>query len=132
MRLFFVIRGFFRNLYYQIIIDMFIPEEKGQKLTITDNGIELSKNEFYSRWMKPGYNRLKHQGKKVEFPDGVDLQRYAYGRNGVGRHGMLCFNNEYEVTTKKYGVESRFAITTKNEEDPFLINREKMSVEVKR
>lgn len=105
-------------------VDIFIPEEKGQKLTITDNGIGLTKDEFYSRWMKLGYNRLKHQGKKVEFPNGVDLQRYAYGRNGVGRHGMLCFNDEYEVITNKEGVESRFTITTKSEREPFLIKKE--------
>lgn len=59
-------------------VEIFIPEERGQKLTITDNGIGLTKEEFYSRWMKLGYNRIKHQGKKVEFPDGVELQRYAY------------------------------------------------------
>jgi hypothetical protein len=105
-------------------VDIFIPDEKGQKLTITDNGIGLTKDEFYSRWMKLGYNRLKHQGKKVEFPNGVDLQRYAYGRNGVGRHGMLCFNDEYEVITNKDGVESRFTITTKSEKEPFLIKKE--------
>lgn len=105
-------------------VDIFIPEEKGEKLTITDNGIGLTKDEFYSRWMKLGYNRLKHQGKKVEFPNGVDLQRYAYGRNGVGRHGMLCFNDEYEVITNKEGVESRFTITTKSEKEPFLIKKE--------
>lgn len=105
-------------------VDIFIPDEKGQKLTITDNGIGLTKEEFYSRWMKLGYNRLKHQGKKVEFPNGVDLQRYAYGRNGVGRHGLLCFNDEYEVITKKNGLESRFTITTKSEKEPFLIKKE--------
>ena len=105
-------------------VDIFIPDEKGQKLTITDNGIGLTKDEFYSRWMKLGYNRLKHQGKKVEFPNGVDLQRCAYGRNGVGRHGMLCFNNEYEVITNKGGTESRFTISTKSENEPFLIQKE--------
>ena len=108
-------------------VDIFIPEEKGQKLTIEDNGIGLTKEEFYSRWMKLGYNRLKHQGKKVEFPKGVDLQRYAYGRNGVGRHGMLCFNNEYEVIAKKNGIESKFTITTKSENEPFLIKSQKFN-----
>lgn len=105
-------------------VDIFIPDEKGQKLTITDNGIGLTKDEFYSRWMKLGYNRLKHQGKKVEFPNGVDLQRCAYGRNGIGRHGMLCFNSEYDVITKKNGIESHFTISTKSEKEPFLIQKE--------
>jgi len=106
-------------------VEIFIPEQVGQKLSIEDNGIGLTKSEFYSRWMKLGYNRLKHQGKKVEFPKGVALQRYAYGRNGVGRHGMLCFNDEYNVTTSKEGEQSLFVITTKSEDQPFVIAEEK-------
>jgi len=109
------------------LVDIFIPDEKGQKLTICDNGIGLTKEEFHARWMKLGYNRLKHQGKKVEFPSGIELQRIAYGRNGVGRHGLLCFNNEYEVITNKSGIESRFIITTKSENEPFLIKKESTS-----
>lgn len=105
-------------------VDIFIPDEYGEKLTITDNGTGLSKEEFLSRWMKLGYNRLRHQGKKVEFPAGVDLQRNAYGRNGVGRHGMLCFNNEYEVITSKEGKCSKFIVTTNSEKEPFLIKKQ--------
>lgn len=106
------------------IVDIFIPEKKGQNLIIEDNGVGLSKDEFYSRWMKLGYNRLKHQGKKVLFPKGVDQQRYAYGRNGVGRHGMLCFNNEYKVVTNNSGKKSEFTITTKSEKEPFIIKEQ--------
>jgi len=106
------------------IVDIFIPEEKGQNLIIEDNGVGLSKDEFYSRWMKLGYNRLKHQGKKVLFPKGVEQQRYAYGRNGVGRHGMLCFNNEYKVITNNSGKKSEFTITTKSEKEPFIIKEQ--------
>lgn len=107
------------------IVDIFIPEEKGQDLIIEDNGVGLSKDEFYSRWMKLGYNRLKYQGKRVTFPKGVEQQRYAYGRNGVGRHGMLCFNNEYIVETKNNGQKSEFVITTKSEKEPFVIKQQK-------
>lgn len=103
------------------IVDIFIPDKIGGNLTIQDNGTGLSKQEFYSRWMKLGYNRIKHQGKKVKFPSGVELQRNAYGRNGVGRHGMLCFNNIYEVITNNKGKESHFVITTKSENEPFII-----------
>lgn len=106
------------------MVDIFIPEEKGQNLIIEDNGVGLTKEEFYNRWMKLGYNRIKHQGKKVTFPKGIDLQRYAYGRNGVGRHGLLCFNEIYEVVTNKEGKESHFVITTKSEREPFIIKSE--------
>lgn len=106
------------------IVDIFIPQEKGQNLIIKDNGVGLSKEEFYSRWMKLGYNRLKYQGKKVLFPKGVEQQRYAYGRNGVGRHGMLCFNNEYKVITNNSGKKSEFTITTKSEKEPFIIKEQ--------
>jgi hypothetical protein len=105
-------------------VDIFIPDEKGQKLTIEDNGSGLSKEEFHNRWMKLSYNRLKHQGKMVEFPKGVDLKRYAYGRNGVGRHGLLCFNDEYQVITNKKGTESTFTLTTRSEKQPFIIKSE--------
>ncbi len=106
------------------IVDIYIPDELGKDLIIEDNGIGLTKEEFYSRWMKLGYNRLKHQGRKVTFPTNVDLQRYAYGRNGVGRHGMLCFNNEYRVITSSNGKKSKFTITTKSEKEPFIIKAE--------
>ncbi|MES2064639.1 MAG: ATP-binding protein [Bacteroidota bacterium] len=105
-------------------VKIFIPEEKGLKLTIEDNGAGLTKEEFYNRWMKLSYNRLKHQGKMVEFPNGVKLKRYAYGRNGIGRHGLLCFNSEYTVITNKNGVQSTFVLTTKSEEQPFIIKSE--------
>jgi len=105
-------------------VNIFIPNEKGQKLTIADNGSGLTKKEFYSRWMKLSYNRLKHQGKLVEFPIGTKLKRYAYGRNGIGRHGLLCFNSEYKVITNKEGIESTFILTTKSEEQPFIIKSE--------
>ncbi len=105
-------------------VDIFIPDDKGQKLTITDNGSGLTKDEFYNRWMKLSYNRLRHQGKMVEFPEGIDLKRYAYGRNGVGRHGLLCFNSEYTVITNKNGLESTFTLTTNSEKQPFIIKSE--------
>ena len=106
------------------MVDIFIPEKKGENLIIEDNGTGLTKSEFYKRWMKLGYNRLKHQGKKVKFPKGVELQRFAYGRNGVGRHGMLCFNDEYKVITNSGGKESTFIITTKSEKEPFIIKEQ--------
>jgi hypothetical protein len=104
-------------------VDILIPEKIGDKLTIEDNGVGLTKEEFYTRWMTLGYNRLKHQSKNVEFPDeNSHLKRIAYGRNGIGRHGMLCFNNEYSVISEKNGRCSKFLVTTRSEKEPFLIS----------
>ena len=109
-------------------VKIFIPNEKGQILTVEDNGIGMSQNEFYSRWMKLGYNRIKHQSKKVIFPKGVKETRFAYGRNGVGRHGLLCFNDsEYNITTKKEGNSKMFTvtITTQVKGQPIAITKKK-------
>lgn len=99
-----------------------IPENRGESLIIEDNGTGISSEEFQNRWMKLGYNRLKHQGKNVIFPPKVNGKRFAYGRNGVGRHGLLCFNNEYTVTTYKGNEKSIFKISTSSAEQPFVIN----------
>lgn len=105
-------------------VEIFIPEKYGEPLTIKDNGTGLTPEEFKTRWMKLGYNRIKNQGKKVVFPNGVDFKRYAYGRNGVGRHGLLCFNDEYSVITSKNAIQSTFQITTQSEKEPFVIKKE--------
>ncbi|ACU59584.1 ATP-binding protein [Chitinophaga pinensis] len=107
-------------------VDIFIPEHSGDYLTVADNGTGLTPEDFEHRWMKLGYNRLKHQGKNVIFPPGVDGNRLAYGRNGVGRHGLLCFNNEYTVITNAGGNKSTFTVTTESEEQPFVIKDKKV------
>ncbi|MFD2871970.1 ATP-binding protein [Mucilaginibacter ximonensis] len=108
-------------------VEIFIPEDFHQKLVVSDNGTGLSKDQFEQRWMKLGYNRLKHQGKNVLFPPGVTGKRLAYGRNGVGRHGLLCFGNEYTVITNHDGKASKFVVTTLNEEQPFVIKEASFS-----
>lgn len=103
------------------IVDIFIPEDYDQKLIVEDNGTGLTEKQFKERWMKLGYNRIKHQGKNVIFPPNVDGKRLAYGRNGVGRHGLLCFDKEYTVITNAEGIKSTFVITTQDETHPFVI-----------
>lgn len=108
-------------------VDIFIPENYGEKLVVEDNGIGLTKEQFHNRWMKLGYNRLKHQGKNVIFPPGANGKRLAYGRNGVGRHGLLCFNKEYTVITSSSNQQSTFVITTLSESQPFVIKQEQFA-----
>jgi hypothetical protein len=101
-------------------VKIIIPDKHGEKLIIEDNGIGLTSDEFQNRWMKLRYDRIKNQGKRVVFPKGVEGSRFAYGRNGVGRHGLLCFNDEYFVSTNKKGKNISCKITTKKDNEPFV------------
>lgn len=105
-------------------VEITIPPAKGDKLIIEDNGIGFTEEEFKNRWMKLGYNRLKHQGDKVLFPEGKDRSRLAYGRNGIGRHGLLCFNDHYIVTSFKNGQKVSFEISTQDYLQPLVITKE--------
>lgn len=99
-----------------------IPDEYGELLSVEDDGIGMTYQQFTDRWMKLAYNRLKHQGTDVEFPDGVKAtKRRAYGRNGIGRHGLLCFSHLYEVETWRDGIGNKFNISISSNEQPFKI-----------
>jgi hypothetical protein len=94
-------------------IDIAIPSEQGEQIIIKDNGSGMTEDEFKDRWMVFAYNRVAHQGEYIEYPsEKGKIKRLAYGRNGVGRHAMLCFDNEYTVITCKDGVCSEFDLTT--------------------
>ncbi len=75
------------------------------KFLIADNGIGMTKNELFYRWGKLNYNRLEEQGgKEVVFPKhSRHSTRHVFGRNGVGRHAMFCFADNYDLQTKKDG-----------------------------
>ena len=106
-------------------VKVILPAEIGGTLTIEDNGHGMTSDQFKRRWMTLGYDRLKHQGVNVEFPKGRSGRpRKAYGRNGVGRHGMLCFGDEYEVETWRAGVLSTFTVGTGAGASPFVLRRE--------
>ena len=72
--------------------------------------------------MTLGYNRPLHQGIVAEFPpERKDSRRPAYGRNGIGRHGLLCFASEYQVETQRESNGARFVITTSSGRNPFIL-----------
>ena len=103
-------------------VQIALPEEIGEFLRIEDDGTGMSASDFRRKWMTLGYDRVRNQGKFAEFPPGREgSNRPAYGRNGVGRHGMLCFASEYEVQTRKDGIESNFMVETSSGKDPFRI-----------
>lgn len=108
------------------VVDLTIPMAKQGMLVVTDDGHGMSSAQFKGRWMTLGYNRVKHQGTNVEFPpEQKDLKRRAYGRNGVGRHGLLCFADRYEVFTARDGIACEFVVSTHSQETPFVIESER-------
>jgi hypothetical protein len=84
-------------------VDIDIPANLGEVITVADDGVGLSPNLFRERWMRLGYKRVERQGQYAEFPpERSTWRRRAYGRNGAGRHGMLCFAPSYKVLSKRY------------------------------
>lgn len=85
-------------------IDILWPTEKGEKFSVTDNGIGMTKTEFEKRWKTLCYDRVADQGTAVVFPKGVKgIKRTAFGRSGKGRHAPFCFADSYEIVTTKDG-----------------------------
>ena len=98
-----------------------IPEETGHLLYIEDDGIGMSESEFQHHWMTLRYNRLKEQGRNVKLPSGEKSNRLAFGRSGVGRHGLFCFGNEYKVITEKDGKKLTLKIKPNVGSQPFAV-----------
>ena len=106
-------------------VNLILPEEIGGPLTVTDNGHGMTPTQFKKRWMTLRYDRLKHQGPNVErLPGQAARPRRAYGRNGVGRHGLLCFADTYEVQTWRDGVLATFVVGTGSGPSPFVLHSE--------
>lgn len=106
-------------------VDITIPTEKQNALVVADDGHGMSSAQFKGRWMKLAYDRVKHQSSNVEFPpERGDMKRRAYGRNGVGRHGLLCFADRYEVETWREGKGTQFVVSTHSQQTPFVIESE--------
>ena len=103
-------------------VDITIPFEEHEEIIVEDDGTGMTDEEFRSRWMTLNYDRQKRQGKEVVFPAGVESsKRIAYGRNGVGRHGMLCFSDSYTVETWKDGKCNIYDISISQGDAPFKI-----------
>ena len=108
-----------------LTVDITVPMAKGNTLVVADDGHGMSSAQFKGRWMVLGYDRIKHQGNNVEFPtDRKDLNRRAYGRNGVGRHALLCFADRYEVETYRQDKGTRFVVSTHSQQTPFIVESE--------
>lgn len=106
-------------------VDITVPNVRNTVMVVEDDGHGMSSSQFKGRWMVLGYDRIKHQGEQVEFPPGrAEWRRKSYGRNGVGRHGLLCFANQYAVETWRGGQGASFEIGTHSNVTPFKITKE--------
>jgi histidine kinase/DNA gyrase B/HSP90-like ATPase len=102
------------------IVNIEWPDKAGGTLSIEDNGTGMTKSEFGQRWMQLNYNRHNHQGDIVEFPKGKKKnKRIAFGKNGIGRHGMFCFGDDYHIETKKDGTLLKYRITVTTGKRPY-------------
>jgi hypothetical protein len=101
-----------------------IPDAIGGIVAVEDDGVGLNEELFLSRWMRLGYQRVQHQGVWAEFPrDRSAVKRKAYGRNGQGRHALLCFANQYCVDTLRDSETQayRFTVQPSSDESPFIL-----------
>lgn len=109
-------------------VELVLPSEIDGLLTIFDDGHGMTPDQFKRRWMTLRYDRGKHQGPNVEFPEHRHARpRKAYGRNGVGRHGLLCFADEYKVETWRDGTLATFVVGTESGPSPFVLRSETLS-----
>jgi Histidine kinase-, DNA gyrase B-, and HSP90-like ATPase len=109
-------------------VEIHIPEQSGEEIFVSDDGSGMTADQFIKRWMTLGYNRVKHQGLSAEFPPGrSEWWRPAYGRNGVGRHGLLCFADSYLVETHRDGFCNHFSIETTSGKNPFIMRSHRTS-----
>lgn len=104
-------------------VDITIPDKQGEPIVIEDNGSGMTNEEFRSRWMVFAYNRVNHQGEYIEFvaPDMTRIRRVAYGRNGVGRHSLVCFDDHYSIETWKDGFVNKYKIAVCGGDSAFSI-----------
>lgn len=109
-------------------VEIFIPDRIDDYLTIWDNGIGMSSVDFKNHWMKMRYNRLVEQGKNVVFPDLRKRNRIAFGKNGIGRHGLLCFGPEYRVITSNGKEKHTFTVTSKIKGQPLAVVNDEMEL----
>jgi len=98
-----------------------IPDSRSETMIVEDDGCGLDEDRFQQRWMKLGYDRLKLQGPEAEFPpERAGQRRRAYGRNGQGRRGLLCFVDAYGVETWRDGRAFQFRVSASQEQNPFI------------
>ncbi len=111
-------------------VDITIPQKQGQQIIIEDNGSGMTDQEFRNRWMVIAYNRVDHQGEYIDFlaSDNTKIRRLAYGRNGVGRHALVCFDEHYIIETWKDGILNTYEIMVSGGNSAFSIEKHTQTI----
>ena len=104
-------------------VRIIVPSENEGLLSVEDNGSGLTKHQFAARWLKLRYDRRKHQGIFVETPDDNKMikKRLAFGRNGIGRHAGLCFNDSYKVETWRDNISNKYELELTSGPQPIKV-----------
>jgi hypothetical protein len=98
------------------------PAKSGERFAVEDNGLGMTEAQFLGRWNQLNYDRQVEQGTTVVFPKaGKRRHRKAFGRNGIGRHAMFCFNDEYTVDTRAEGRRTLASIRRSYGAAPYRI-----------
>jgi hypothetical protein len=109
-------------------VEIVVPDSVGGTMVVEDDGVGMTEQHFRERWMMLRYNRLAHQGPNVSFPpERKGLKRKAFGRNGVGRHGLLCFGDEYQVETWRDGNCNNFHVSVASGGQPLNVTSKETS-----
>jgi hypothetical protein len=103
-------------------VDVAWPPTAGARIAVADNGIGMTREELEHRWFSMFYDRQTEQGEDVVFPEGVPIRpRKAWGCNGVGRHAMFCFADEYTVETVKDGARTVALVRRSTGKTPYTL-----------
>lgn len=89
------------------------PSKINEELSVEDDGIGLTHDEFMYRWETLSFQRRKEIGNYVVFPENTPKPwptRKLFGKSGKGRHSSFCFSETYNVTTRKNGYENQFSV----------------------
>ena len=109
---------------FKVEISIGKRKDDSKWIVIEDDGVGMTIQEFQKRWKTLAYDRVRHQGAKVVFPPKATKvpPRLALGRNGIGRHGLLCFGDSYTVITKssKNSEEVGFKVSLGTEGNPLV------------
>lgn len=100
------------------------PDDLGGEISVSDDGVGLTRNDFEYRWTFFNYNRTEEQGAKVVFPHGVTgIRRVAFGQSGKGRYAPFCFARRYTVESRKGGSSFKATVSlTEGGMAPFVLS----------